>query len=252
MALWLYPLEGKATHLASLQIAKRRVLLTRRHSHEVRIEDDIRKAFAEVRPDLPHLHDMADFQHGTGWGRCQKYIGTDGTRSTSAQAFLRDPSKSHGNIRIITGKTVQKVIFEGDTAVGVEICDTKPLAEDGKPDAEFTERQVVKAIKDVILCAGALGSPAILERSGIGKLEVLRKAEVDVKVDLPGVGEGYQDHPVSSPYNVTFKSEGLLMRLSSFCGDTTARTSMVSTISSEEMKRLLKRRRSNGRKMVRD
>ena len=176
-------------------------------SHLVPIEDDIRKAFAEVRPALPRLNDMADFQHGTGWGRSQKYIGKDGTRSTSAQAFLRDPSKPHDNIRILTGKTVQRVIFQGDTAIGVEICDTKLLPDGGHAAVEVSGQQVIKAKEQVILCAGALGSPAILERSGIGKPEILQQAGVDLKVDSPSVGEGYQDHPASDVYEILRFSE---------------------------------------------
>lgn len=59
------------------------------------------------------------------------------------------------------------------------------------------ERHEVRARREVLLCAGAIQSPQVLELSGIGKPEVLRKAGVEVKVDLPSVGENFQDHVVA-------------------------------------------------------
>ena len=52
----------------------------------------------------------------------------------------------------------------------------------------------VKARKQVIVSCGALGTPPVLERSGIGSPEILKKAGVEVKLELPGVGREYQDH----------------------------------------------------------
>ena len=54
------------------------------------------------------------------------------------------------------------------------------------------EVHVVHATRLVVLSAGAFGSPGILERSGIGKADLLKEMNLEVKVDLPGVGEGYQ------------------------------------------------------------
>lgn len=56
---------------------------------------------------------------------------------------------------------------------------------------------IVRARKEIVLAAGALHSPVILQRSGIGPKDLLKDAGIDVKVDLPGVGMNLQDHPVS-------------------------------------------------------
>jgi choline dehydrogenase-like flavoprotein len=59
----------------------------------------------------------------------------------------------------------------------------------------------VKAEKEVVLAAGALHSPQILQRSGVGEKTLLENAGIEVKCDLPGVGQNFQDHPNSGiPY----------------------------------------------------
>jgi alcohol oxidase len=72
--------------------------------------------------------------------------------------------------------------------VGVEVHSSK---EKGK------DTRAIRASREVILCCGALGTPGVLERSGVGSPEVLKRAGVNVKVDLPGVGKGLDDHQVS-------------------------------------------------------
>ena len=120
-----------------------------------------------------------------------KWIFRDGRRADIALAYLHD--RKHGShsseLKIMTGKAVVKVIIETDRAVGIEVCDaSKGLA---------AGVQSVKARKQVVLSAGAFGSPAILERSGIGSREVLEKLGIEVKVELPGVGRTeYMNHHV--------------------------------------------------------
>ena len=75
---------------------------------------------------------------------------------------------------------VDRVAFDGDRAIGVELVGGERLECSG----------------DVVLSAGTIGSPAILLRSGIGPADVLRNAKIDVRVDLPGVGANLQDHLV--------------------------------------------------------
>ena len=56
----------------------------------------------------------------------------------------------------------------------------------------------VKATREVVLAAGALHSPQILQRSGVGPQQILESAHIPVKLDLPGVGQNFQDHPFAS------------------------------------------------------
>ncbi|MGQ0682128.1 GMC family oxidoreductase [Bradyrhizobium sp.] len=101
----------------------------------------------------------------------------NGRRRSSAEAFLRK-AEGRSNLAIRTATRVHKVEFEGKRAVGV-------LLEDGSK---------LKARCEVILAAGALATPKILQLSGIGPSAHLREHGIEVVVDLPGVGENYQDH----------------------------------------------------------
>ena len=92
-------------------------------------------------------------------------------------AFLR-AAERRPNLRIETGRRCAKVLFEGSRAVGVAL-------EDG---AEFRSR------REVILAAGALESPRLLQLSGIGNARDLSAHGIASIADLPGVGENYQDH----------------------------------------------------------
>ena len=107
-----------------------------------------------------------------------------GRRSSAATAYL-NPAKLRKNLTVISQGLVQRIIFDGSKAVGVEY---KILG----------KRFVVYAKKEIILSAGAIQSPQILQLSGIGKAADLRKIDVPVITDLPGVGENLQDH-VNAP-----------------------------------------------------
>ncbi|KAG1859687.1 hypothetical protein F4604DRAFT_1957940 [Suillus subluteus] len=97
------------------------------------------------------------------------------------------------------GKRVKRVIFQDKRAVGVEFT-SDPVS---CPDAGQSS-SIVRASKLVVVSAGAFGSPAILERSGIGAEAILKRCGIQQLVDLPGVGENYcglRDHNlVSVPY----------------------------------------------------
>lgn len=114
----------------------------------------------------------------------------NGTRSDVPHHFLYN--QNFKNLEISVGKRVYRVIFEGDKAVGVEFTHDLQTA----PDAETHTIYSVRASKLVVVSAGAFESPTILERSGIGAKEILEKHQVPQIVDLPGVGENYQDHQV--------------------------------------------------------
>lgn len=101
----------------------------------------------------------------------------NGRRWSTAMAFLRNAERRQ-NLRIETGRRCAKVLFDGKRAVGIAL-------EDG---AEFRCR------REVILAAGALESPRLLQLSGIGNAKDLIRHGIGSIVDLPGVGENYQDH----------------------------------------------------------
>ncbi|KAI0744641.1 alcohol oxidase-like protein [Earliella scabrosa] len=139
--------------------------------------------------DLNALYDCNKY------GRWPKWIDSKtGTRSDVPHHYIFKRNLS--NIQILSGYHVKRVIFRGDRAVGIEYIPNKRF----HPDAS-SEVITATARRLVVLSAGAIGSPAILERSGIGSKEVLEKVGVKQTVDLPGVGENYQDHQVIfAPY----------------------------------------------------
>jgi len=103
-----------------------------------------------------------------------------GVRWSAAKGFLR-PASERPNLTVITGASVNKLLFEGTRCTGVSY-------RGGNDDYTALARA------EVILAAGAVNSPHLLEVSGIGDGERLRGFGVDVVSDLPGVGENLQDH----------------------------------------------------------
>ncbi|MBB1296676.1 choline dehydrogenase [Pseudoalteromonas sp. SR41-7] len=104
----------------------------------------------------------------------------DGVRSSASREYL-DPVKSRSNLTIITGALAHRVILDGKKATGIEY----------KVNGDV---KTAHAAKDVILSAGPIGSPHILQLSGIGDTQSLEKAGVEVQHHLPGVGQNLQDH----------------------------------------------------------
>ncbi len=104
----------------------------------------------------------------------------DGVRSSASREYL-DPVKSRSNLTVITRALAQKVILEGKKATGIEYTVNGTL-------------KTAHATKDVVLSAGPIGSPHILQLSGIGDKAILEEAGVEVKHHLPGVGQNLQDH----------------------------------------------------------
>ncbi|WP_322514087.1 GMC family oxidoreductase N-terminal domain-containing protein [Rhodopseudomonas palustris] len=101
-------------------------------------------------------------------------------RSSSASAFLH-PIRHRKNLTVITRAQASRVLFDGTTASGVE------WIEDGR-------RMQARAEREVILSAGALQSPQLLQLSGIGPAPLLRGLGIDVVADAPEVGQNLQDH----------------------------------------------------------
>lgn len=92
---------------------------------------------------------------------------------------------NRSNYDIITHSRVNQILFEDDAATAVQFI-----------SKEGDEPTIIKAKKEIILSAGAIHTPQILQLSGIGPAHLLEKANIPLKVDLPGVGSNFQDHPI--------------------------------------------------------
>ena len=114
-----------------------------------------------------------------GFGPMQMTV-RNGVRWSAANAYLR-PALKRPNLTVITRALIDKIVLKGDRAIGVEYIRA------GKMQAAYAEREVV-------VSAGSIGSPHLLQRSGIGPADVLRTAGIEVTHDLPGVGANLQDH----------------------------------------------------------
>lgn len=135
---------------------------------------------AAVSLGIPRNDDLnSGDQEGIGY---MQVTMKDGRRWSSADAFLSKDVRRRPNLTITLKATVQRVLLEDKRAFGVEYADPK-----GKT------HQVIAA-REVVLCAGAYNTPPLLEMSGIGRRDVLQSIGVDVKHELPGVGENLQDH----------------------------------------------------------
>ncbi|NBO78816.1 MAG: choline dehydrogenase [Actinobacteria bacterium] len=106
-----------------------------------------------------------------------------GRRLSSARAYIH-PVKSRKNLTIKTRAMVEKVIFEGNKAIGVEVTFRKLWSR---------KKEFIKG-KEVILCGGAINTPQILQLSGIGDEKHLNNLNIPVVKNLPGVGQNLQDH----------------------------------------------------------
>ena len=103
-----------------------------------------------------------------------------GWRSSTAVAYLK-PARGRPNLRVQTDAHATRVLFEGTRATGVEY-------------RQHGRLKVARAGREVILAAGALQSPQLLQLSGVGPAELLREHGIAVVADRPGVGENLQDH----------------------------------------------------------
>jgi choline dehydrogenase len=111
----------------------------------------------------------------------QKFMNVDrGIRASTGYSYLK-AAKKRSNLTILKHALVTRIVFEGKTATGIE-C---------KIGAKI---QIYNAKKEVILSAGAIGSPQLLQVSGIGPRKTLEAAGIDLRHELPGVGENLQDH----------------------------------------------------------
>ncbi|KAG1849320.1 GMC oxidoreductase-domain-containing protein [Suillus tomentosus] len=138
-----------------------------------------------------YADDTNDLETCNTYSPWRKYIdGTTGRRSDAAHHYVYNQAHNP-NLQVWDGKRVKRIIFEDKRAVGVEFT-SDPVS---CPDADQSS-SIARALKLVVISGGAFGSPTILERSGIGAEAVLKRCGIQQLVNLPGVGENYQDHNV--------------------------------------------------------
>lgn len=149
-----------------------------------RIQDQCISAMNEL--GWPEIDDFYSAETCNGVQRPVRYISRDGKRQDTASRYLRPrlEDNKHPNLHVVVGTKVVKVLIEGQRATGIVL---KGIA------AEAKER-TIRANRLVVVSAGTFGTPAILERSGVGSAEVLERAGVTQVVDLAGVGREYEDH----------------------------------------------------------
>ena len=133
---------------------------------------------AGMQAGYPHTDDCNGRQQ-EGFGAMHMTV-KNGLRSSTARAYLA-PARKRPNLCVLTNATVEKVLLDRKTATGIAF-------------RRGNKQLTAAATREVILSAGAIGSPSVLQRSGIGPLDVLENAGVRPLHELPGVGENLQDH----------------------------------------------------------
>jgi choline dehydrogenase len=140
------------------------------------ILDAVRDACEEL--GVPRID---DFNRGDNEGSAYfEVTQRSGLRLNAARAFLK-PARGRPNLKVVTGAHAERVLFEGAQAKGLE------FRLDGRPAR-------VAAGRELILSAGSIGSVQLLQLSGVGPAALLKRHGIEVRHDLPGVGENLQDH----------------------------------------------------------
>jgi choline dehydrogenase len=191
--------DGWAAHTGDTRWAWERVLpLFMRHESHWSGPSDAHGSSGEWRVDTPRSHweilerftDAAveagiprtrDFNRGDNFGIGPFDVNQRrGVRWNASKAFLH-PIRHRKNLTVVTGALIDRVILENREARGLEYI-------------LGGERRRALAQAETILAAGAIGSPTLLERSGVGRPEQMRQFGIPVVHELPGVGENLQDH----------------------------------------------------------
>ena len=134
---------------------------------------------AGVQAGYPRTDDLNGYQQ-EGFGPMDRTVTPQGRRASTARGYL-DQARSRPNLTIEVNALTDRILFDNKRATGVLW-----LHEETKHQA--------RARREVLLCGGAIASPQILQRSGVGPAELLRSLNIDVVHDLPGVGANLQDH----------------------------------------------------------
>ena len=134
---------------------------------------------AGTQAGYPHTPDMNGYRQ-EGFGPMDRTVTPRGRRASTARGYL-DQARGRANLTIVTRALIDVILFSGQRAEGVA------WEQHGQQHRSFARREV-------LLCAGAIASPQILQRSGVGAGQLLRRLGIAVRHELPGVGENLQDH----------------------------------------------------------
>ena len=115
-----------------------------------------------------------------GFGPMDRSTTPQGRRSSTARGYL-DQARGRPNLTIVTHAMTDRILFAGKRAVGVAW-------------QHRGQHKKAHAAREVLLCSGAIASPQILQRSGVGPAQLLRGLDIAVVHDMPGVGANLQDH----------------------------------------------------------
>jgi choline dehydrogenase len=145
-----------------------------------RLSWEILEAFREAA-EQSGIASVDDFNGGDNEGCSYFQVNQKrGVRWNASKAFLRD-IRQRPNLQVLTGAEAERLELEGGRARALH------LRSQGRALR-------VAARREIILCAGAIGSPVLLQRSGIGPRPLLERLGIGVRHELPGVGESLQDH----------------------------------------------------------
>ncbi|MEE9103869.1 choline dehydrogenase [Pseudomonas nitroreducens] len=136
---------------------------------------------AGVQAGYPRTEDLNGYQQ-EGFGPMDRTVTPQGRRSSTARGYL-DQARERPNLTIVTHALTDRILFSGKRAVGATYLHGN--------DNDLKE---VRARREVLVCSGAIASPQLLQRSGVGPSALLRDLGIDVVHDLPGVGQNLQDH----------------------------------------------------------
>jgi choline dehydrogenase len=141
----------------------------------------VSQAFVDACVELgyPAVADVNVDYFGVGWHHLDI---KDGKRNGVRTGYY-EPVKDRANLVVRAESTATRLLFEGSRCVGVEYLNGGELKQ-------------VRAAREVVVSSGAIESPKLLLLSGIGDPKQLAEFGIDVRVDLPGVGENYQNHPL--------------------------------------------------------
>jgi alcohol oxidase len=141
----------------------------------------------------PELEDINDLDSIDGSMRALRYVGPEGKREDVAHKYLHTKLRSDKfpNLHVLVENDVDCVLFDNESnIIGINFRPCPKF----QPNTIHEATRSIRVKKMAVLSAGALGTPGILERSGIGNPDVLDRAQVPVVATVPGVGENYQDH----------------------------------------------------------
>ncbi|KAK4032102.1 hypothetical protein C8A01DRAFT_51032 [Parachaetomium inaequale] len=141
-------------------------------------------------PGVPFVKDSGSGEPGVYW--YPTFMDPSRVERSYARTGHHDKAANRTNYHLVTGSRVLRVVLNGTTATGVSFV---PVSS-GPSSSNSSSETVVSARKEVIIAAGGIHSPQVLQLSGIGPRKLLSSANITTVVDLPGVGQNFQDHPM--------------------------------------------------------